>query len=147
MNKYEKRYKKQYNKEMLKHKRNFKELGFNIESKGCEYFIDVVDWIKKENDELKSKNKEELTEEELKENIPSYCLEIYHFDRECGRISFYKEILKFLNKEAERPEESFDEYVVRAENIISNAAIGYYNLYVKHNDDLQNNINKTKVKK
>ena len=70
-------------------KETFRSLGYNVELPGSEMYFDLIY-------EVMEGIKEGLSNSEIKEMLPAYGLELYHFCYEIGRFKFYEHIEEFL---------------------------------------------------
>ncbi len=68
----------------------FQSLGYDITLPGAEMYCDVLC------DVIEDK-KNDMSNSEILEMIPRYCLEYYHFFYEVGRIKFFQLIDEFRN--------------------------------------------------
>lgn len=64
--------------------------GFDVNTKGFVLFADVTQ-------EIQQLFNEGKTEEEIRELLPSYYLEHYHFIHEIGRNKYFEELKTFCN--------------------------------------------------
>ncbi len=126
-----------------KQKAIYKRLGYKTESKGSEYFQELIEYLKIDNIDNSGKK---LSEREAKKNILSECIELYAFDIECGRKKFYSSLLEFFNKSPKSSYETFDEYFERAEKIIVKEIVKYYNKYVIDGEIDKNSSNNYKIR-
>lgn len=68
----------------------FEEFGFDVSKKGFVLFADLVE-------DVKTLFKEGKTPEEVREQLPSYYLEQYHFVQEIGKNKYFDELKGFCN--------------------------------------------------
>ena len=78
--------KKEYMKD--EYKVVFEGLGYNVKSKGAMFFGDLIG-------DVRVLLKEGKTEEEIKELLPRYYVEYYHFCYEVGRNNYFNELRAF----------------------------------------------------
>jgi hypothetical protein len=65
-------------------------LGYDVESKGAVYFLDLID-------DVRRLLNEGYNADEVKELLPRYYLENYHFYYEVGRYKYMGELEKFCS--------------------------------------------------
>jgi len=76
-------------------------LGYDVSLKGAAYFIELID-------EVRELFREGKSDEEIKELLPRYYLEYYHFILEVGGVKYMKELKKF--SESRRIERAKDDF-------------------------------------
>ena len=100
------------------YKGEFKELGFDVDSKGFVLFADLLQ-------DVRGLFAEGKTEEEIRELLPRYYLEQYHFVQEIGKFTYFAELTAFcesstkskrINKDKKvngvLPKMGLDDYVI-----------------------------------
>ena len=76
-------------------------LGYDVSLKGAAYFIELID-------EVRNLFSEGKSDEEIKELLPRYYLEYYHFILEVGGVKYMKELKKFSDsRRIERAKREF----------------------------------------
>lgn len=121
----------------------FKKLGYNPESIGASYFLELIEYLKIEYAEEPEKK---LSEKEDQKQILSDCLELYAFGIECGKKNFNSRLLEFFNKTRKSSHETFEEYLERADKIIVKETVKYYNSYVINGEKDKNSDNNYKLR-
>jgi len=89
-------------------------IGYNIDNKGGMFFIDLMGHVVDLINEGKS-------EEEIKDLIPCYCIEYYHFCYEISKFEYLKELELFCKTgyvlkskgEKKKRKESLEDKLIR----------------------------------
>lgn len=121
----------------------FKKLGYNPESIGASYFLELIEYLKIDYAEEPDKK---LSNKEDQQQILSACLELYAFGIECGKKNFNSRLLEFFNKTPKGSHETFEEYLERADKIIVKETVKYYNSYVINSKKDKNSDNNYKLR-
>ena len=89
------------NKKYAEYKEVFNKSGYHTEKKGALYFFSLLD-------EVRNELKEGFTDEEIKEKLPSICLEEYHFYFEIRKSKYIEGINDFLSTRNKNKQEIVD---------------------------------------
>lgn len=84
------------------YKELLRNLGYDVSLTGAAYFIELID-------EVRTLFREGKSEEEIRELLPRYYLEYYHFILEVGGVKYMKELKKF--SESRRVKKAKNEFL------------------------------------
>jgi len=114
----------------------FRSLGYNVDLVGANMYFDIIY-------EVIDGVKNGLSNEALREMIPAYCLELYHFCYEVGKIRFFDFINEFLNskKKIRKKKQTISVNGISREDLgFDNQLIYYAKYFIRKERELKPNM-------